>query len=101
MRFSTFFEKSKAVFQKWTFIFVHFSKIENTFEKTLHHSLFKLFCSISPKYLFIVFFIFMIPKRKNHTLPNVIAAAPCAILWRGNVCIFLEFHVVTENALKC
>jgi len=26
--------------RKWTFIFVHFSKIQNRFEKTLHHSFF-------------------------------------------------------------
>jgi hypothetical protein len=28
--------------RKWTFIFVHFSKIENRFEKTLHHSFFSV-----------------------------------------------------------
>jgi hypothetical protein len=49
MRFSTFFQKSKAVFEKWTFIFVQFSKSQNTFEKTLHHSFSKLLLSISPK----------------------------------------------------
>jgi len=28
--------------RKWTFIFVHFSKIQNRFEKTLHHSFFSV-----------------------------------------------------------
>jgi hypothetical protein len=28
--------------RKWTFIFVHFSKIQNRFEKTLHHHFFSV-----------------------------------------------------------
>jgi hypothetical protein len=33
-----FFSNLEMKIQKWTFIFVHFSKIQNRFEKTLHHS---------------------------------------------------------------
>jgi hypothetical protein len=40
MRFSTFFSNLKLKNEKWTFINVLFSKIENRFEKTLHHSFF-------------------------------------------------------------
>jgi len=38
VRFSTFFSNLKMKNEKWTFIFVLFSKIQNRFEKTLHHS---------------------------------------------------------------
>jgi hypothetical protein len=42
MRFSTFFSNLKLKNQKWTFINVLFSKIENRFEKILHHSFFSV-----------------------------------------------------------
>jgi len=51
VRFSTFFSNLKLKNQKWTFINVLFSKIENTFEKTLHHSFFSVrlrhFCDLT------------------------------------------------------
>jgi hypothetical protein len=85
-----FFSNLEMKIQKWTFIFVHFSKIQNRFEKTLHHSFSQLLLYISPKFQYIylsfykflqvftrVFSLFMIPKRQNHTLPNLMAAAPC------------------------
>jgi hypothetical protein len=89
--------------QKWTFINVLFSKIQNRFEKTLHHSFSQLLRSISPKsqYIYISFYkgflFFMIPKRQNHTLPNLMAAAHCELM----VAVFYAFRVVTEYAIKC
>ena len=42
VRFSTFFSYLKLKFRKRTFINVLFSKIENRFEKTLHHHFFSV-----------------------------------------------------------
>jgi len=39
----------------------------------------------------------MIPKRQNHTLPNLMAAAPCELM----VADFADFRFVTEHAAKC
>lgn len=39
----------------------------------------------------------MFPKRQNHTLPNLIAAAPMRTYGRG----FVVFCVVIEYANKC
>ena len=92
--------------RKWTFINVLFSKIQNRFEKTLHHSFSQLLRSISPKsqYIYISFtqvlhkgFLFYDSKRSNHTLPNLIAAAPCELM----VAVFSAFRDVTEHAVKC
>ena len=43
------------------------------------------------------FFFFMIPKRQNHTPPNLIAAVPCELM----VAVFSAFRDVTEYAAKC
>jgi hypothetical protein len=51
VRFSTFFSNLKLKNEKWTFINVLFSKIENRFEKTLHHHFFGVrlrhFCDLT------------------------------------------------------
>ena len=39
----------------------------------------------------------MIPKRQNHTLPNLMAAAHCELM----VAVFYAFRDVTEYAIKC
>jgi hypothetical protein len=53
--------------RKWTFIFVHFSKIQNRFEKTLHHSFSQLLRSISPisSNTFIILFLFYDSKTSK------------------------------------
>jgi hypothetical protein len=43
--------------RKWTFINVHFSKIQNTFEKTLHHSFFSVRLRDLCDLTFMLFFI--------------------------------------------
>jgi hypothetical protein len=39
----------------------------------------------------------MIPKHQNHTLHNLMAAAPCKLM----VVYFADFWFVTEYATKC
>ena len=59
VRFLMFFSNLKLKNEKWTFINVLFSKIQNTFEKTLHHSLFKrppsAVCDLVGHYIMLLF----------------------------------------------
>jgi hypothetical protein len=48
-----FFSNLEMKNQKWTKINVHFQKSQNTFEKTLHHSLFGGSLSIFGIYIFV------------------------------------------------
>ena len=54
VRFSTFFSNLKMKNEKWTKINVHFWKIENRFEKTLHHSFFSVRLRHFPRVTFMV-----------------------------------------------
>ena len=106
MRFSIFFSNLEMKIQKWTFIFVHFSKIQNRFEKTLHHSFSQLLRSISPKsqYIYPSFYKFLqglfsfydSKTSKPHASQSYGSGALCDLM----VADFADFWFVTEYAIK-
>jgi hypothetical protein len=84
----SFFQNLKILLKKHYII--HFTTI------AFHFTKFSLFLSKFYKFLQ-GFFFFMIPKRQNHTLLNLMAAAPCELM----VADFADFQFVTEHAAKC
>ena len=85
--------------EKWTKINVHFSKSQNTFEKTLHHSFsFGHYPFHQNLHTFIILFPFYHSKTsKPHASQSYSSGALCELM----VADFAVFCIVTDHANKC
>ena len=85
--------------EKWTKINVHFSKSQNTFEKTLHHSFsFGHYPFHQNLHTFIILSPFYDSKTsKPHASQSYSSGALCELMVAG----FAVFCIVTDHANKC
>ena len=90
--------------RKWTFINVLFSKIQNRFEKTLHHSFSQRLRSISPKSQYIYtsfytsfykgFFLFYNSKTSKPHASQSYSSGAMRTYGRGGIDNILEFVTI-------